>query len=180
MRPSRPLLLPTTTLLLLGAIGGCTRFGLRTERDPSADFSRFATFAWMGPDVAPVGDQYLQDPYIERRVRQTVDAALGAKGYRLTDEDDSDLLLTYRLLSDDRLAGTLPAGYRGYYLGPWAAGYDSFEEGTLIIDAVERDVQRLVWRGSASARLLPHYDFEQRAARAKDAVERIMAGFPAR
>jgi hypothetical protein len=37
-----------------------------------------------------------------------------------------------------------------------------------------------VWRGSASARLLPHISLEKRAERVEDVIEKILGEFPAR
>jgi hypothetical protein len=74
--------------------------------------------------------------------------------------------------------------YQGYDLGWWTnarmRGTDDHERGALIVDVIEANDMGLVWRGSASARLLPHGSFEKRSKRASQAVEQIMRDFPAR
>jgi hypothetical protein len=169
---------------LVLAAGGCSRFSVQADADPNVDFARFATFAWMPPDEAPPMDQRLQDRAIERRVQSGVEAGLRARGYQPATGGTPDLWVTYRLISESRSSRGIPAGYGGYQLGWWAGGRiqrtENYERGTLIVDVIDAKDDELVWRGSASARLLPHISFEKRAKRATEAVEKIMADFPAR
>jgi len=183
MRSHRAIRTVATVGLLL-ASGACARFTVRADADPKVDFDAFSTFAWLPPEQAPRGDQWLQDRAIERRVQSGVEAGLRAKGYRPAEGGAPDLLMTYRLTSESRSTSGVPTAYRGYDLGWWSGARmlktDTYERGTLIVDAIDADAKRLVWRGSASARLLPHLSFKERAKRATQAVERIMEDFPAR
>lgn len=171
-------------LMLLLFVGACSRFNVQADADPKVDFARFTTFAWLPKDQAPQGDQWLQDRAIERRVQSGVEAGLRAKGYRQAEGGTPNLWVTYRLTRDARTTTGVPNAWQGYDLGWWGAGRmartDNYEEGTLMVDVIEADGMHLVWRGSASARLLPHISFKERAKRATKAVEAIMKDFPAR
>jgi hypothetical protein len=179
-----PTLRAAAVVALVLAAGACSRFAVQADADPNADFARFTTFAWLPLEDAPPMDQRLQDRAIERRVQSGVEAGMRAKGYQQAASGVPDLWVTYRLITDSRSSRGVPAGFGGYQLGWWAGGRiqrtDSYERGTLIVDVIDAKDKKLVWRGSASARLLPHISFEKRAKRATQAVEQIMADFPAR
>jgi len=181
MRATRAL---AAVLVLALFAGACSRFAVQADADPNVDFARFTTFAWLPKDEAPPADQWLQDRAIEKRVRSGVEAGLRAKGYRPAEGGTPDLFVTYRLTSESRSSSGVPGAYAGYNLGWWSGAHvmrtDDYERGTLIVDVIQADDMKLVWRGSASARLLPHISFEKRAKRATEAVERIMKDFPAR
>ena len=72
----------------------------------------------------------------------------------------------------------------GYRRSTWATGATAhttvrqYERGTLVIDIVAPKEQRLVWRGSASARLQRSADPARREQRIRDAVEEILREFP--
>jgi len=171
-------------LVLALFAGACSRFSVQADADPKVDFARFTTFAWLPKDQAPPVDQWLQDRAIEKRVQSGVEAGLRAKGFRPAEGGTPDLFVTYRLTSESRSTTGVPSAYSGYNLGWWSNARmtrtDNYERGTLIVDVIDAADMKLVWRGSASARLLPHISFEKRAKRATDAVERIMQDFPAR
>jgi hypothetical protein len=53
-----------------------------------------------------------------------------------------------------------------------------YEQGTLVLDIVERRSKKLVWRGTARATLLENPTPERSTARINEAVRKILAGFP--
>jgi Domain of unknown function (DUF4136) len=171
-------------IALVVAAGACSRFAVRTAADPDVDFARLTTFAWLPRELAPPRDQWLQDPAIERLVVSGVEAGFRDAGYRPAHDGAPDLWVTYRLLTDWRAGRGVPPTYDGYDLGWWLESYTAdtvdYERGSLIIDVIEADDMGLVWRGSASAQLLPQASFERKWKRATKAVEQIMKDFPAR
>lgn len=181
MRSPRAIVAVLALVLFAGA---CSRFSVQADADPNVDFARFTTFAWLPKDQAPPVDQWMQDRAIEKRVQSGIEAGLRAKGYRPAEGGKPDLLVTYRLTSESRSSTGVPSSYSGYNLGWWSNARmmrtDNYERGTLMVDVIDAADRDLVWRGSASARLLPHISFDKRAKRATDAVERIMKDFPAR
>jgi hypothetical protein len=165
-------------------VAACTKFAVRTDRKPDADFTRYRTFAWMTIAASPPNDQDTGSRGLDKRIYSAVEVALQRAGYVPASSGDADLLLTFRILKedgyDDEHIPYAAQWRRGAYLEAMHASPDSYERGTLIIDAVDRAENTLAWRGSASARLLPHMSYDKRAERAEDAVAQIMATFPAR
>jgi hypothetical protein len=173
---------PTIRVLLLALLlAGCSRYELRIQPDPSVDVTRFRTWAWLPGELCEPADQRLPDRYIDRKLREAAARVLRKRGYEPAGDGTPDFWLNYRLTSDDASRYYVP---RGYGLAQWSrwdrAGVDTYDEGTLILDAIEVAPRELVWRGSASARLLPHISLEKRAERVEDVIEKILGEFPAR
>jgi hypothetical protein len=162
----------------------CTQFTVRSDRNPDADFSRYRTFAWMPIAAAPPADQDTGSRGLDKRVYSAVEGELQRRGYAPVPSADADLLLTFRILREDGYDDAhIPYAaqwHRGAYLAATHASEDSYERGTLIIDVVDRAQNALVWRGSASARLLPHISYDKKVDRVNSAVEQILKPFPAR
>jgi len=53
-----------------------------------------------------------------------------------------------------------------------------YDEGTLVIDFVDRPARRLAWRGSGTGRLARNPDPDQVTKRVNEAVDEILAQFP--
>ncbi len=166
------------------AAAACTQFTVHSDRSTTADFTRYRTFAWMPIADAPPIDQDTGNRGLNNRLYSAVEHQLQRDGYVPAASADADLLFTYRILRedgyDDAHVPYAAQWHRGAYVELAHASDQSYERGTLIVDAVDRRENKLVWRGSASARLLPHLSYEKRAARAEDAVEKIFATFPVR
>ena len=139
----------------------CTTIDVKTDFDPSADFTRFHTFAFAGlTDITKTG--LLDNSLTRKRIETAVSRELTKKGLREVKMDERpDLLVHYWLGTKDkqRVQGTSgpSAGYYGrgggYYGGGygWGASYSNvttyeYTEGTLIVDLVEPEKKELQWR----------------------------------
>lgn len=176
---TRPLL-----LVLAIALAGCTRFGVRTRHDPSADFTRLHTFAWLPLSEAQPADQRVLDHLIDERLRTAVARELRAKGLAPAVGAAPDVLLNYRLTSSpdsDRGGNRARFDRSAGWWGGWAGSesiYESYDAGALFLAMVDPATKRVIWIGAAQARLLPHISFEKRLERADAAVHHIVERFP--
>jgi len=176
---------PTPTLFLALVLVACSQFGVRSSRDPAADFARLRTYAWLPLDQADPADQRVLDRYIDARIRSAVGRELGGKGFQPASAGEPDFYLNYRLATEP--ADAVKGGRRPYYgpgWGAWPGGEtllrENFDAGTLYLGALDADSKRAIWLGAAQARLLPHISLEKRAKRVDDAVHAILADFPRR
>lgn len=173
----------TCVLVMLVSLGpGCSHFDVKAKQDPSVDFGRLQTFAWLPATQAEPADQRVNDRGIDRRIRTATENQLRAKGYRLADTEPADFLLNYRLTTTPtdvpRPGGSVYA--RGLWAG-WPAAYEVYESvdvGTLYVAALDGATKQMFWVGAARARLLPHISYEKRAKRVDDAVEKLLEPFP--
>lgn len=149
--------------LVLLATVGCTGPNVRTDFDPSAEFTTFKTYAFGGlTDVNQGG--VLDNSLMRKRLEQMVDQQLAAKGLQQMSLDQNPNLLVHYWIGvkeKQRVESTGGAGgaygRRGGY--GWGAGYGGgvttydYKEGTLVIDLVESTKKELVWRGTIVATL---------------------------
>ena len=176
--------LRTAITLIAVAVSACTQFTVRADKNPDTDFTRYRTFAWMPIAAAPPRDQDTGSRGIDKRIYSAVEGELQRRGYAPESNATADLLVTFRLLKtdgyDDAHISYTAQWHRHAYREALHAKGDSYDRGTLLVDVVARADKALVWRGSASARLLPHRSYDERVARAEAAVAKILETFPAR
>jgi hypothetical protein len=145
--------------MLLVFAAGCVSPDVKTDFDPTVDFSRFKTFAFTGlTDLDQRG--MLDNSLMRQRLENMIGRELQQKGLTQVGlEQNPDLLVHYWVGVKDKqqLQSTGPA-YGGYGYG-WRAGYGGgvstyeYREGTLITDLVEPTKRNLVWRATVVAEL---------------------------
>lgn len=165
--------------LALAAMG-CSGISTSTDYDQSYDFSGVTTYAWM--------EQGLEGGVSEimlRRLRAAVDDDLSAKGLQKVDRPRSaDILFAYHTGTQDRQQyDTYGYGAGGWWGGYWGGGMTTttvrtYSEGTLILDAIDRQSNELVWRGSASKTIDEMDSPEQRVQTVQEAVGKLLKDFP--
>lgn len=174
----------TAIALLALVASGCAQFTVRADQNPGTDFTRYRTFAWMPIAASPPEDQDTGSRALNDHIYSTVETELERRGYAPAPSATADLLVTFRILQQDGYEDAhIPYGaqwYRGAYLEAIHASPDTYERGTLVIDVIDRVANTLVWRGTASARLLPDTSFGATVERAEAAVSQTMKPFPAR
>jgi hypothetical protein len=168
-----------TTLL----VGACSGISTSTDYDPSADFTNYATYTWLDTE----GDQ--MDAITHSRIKNSVNAALAAKGLRET-ASNPDVAVGYQITSAERKSyNTVNTGWGGGYGGYGWGGYgmsmgtsttyeNSWEEGTLLIGMFDGGTKSLVWTGTATAALDASRSPEERQQLVDDAVNKMMKDFP--
>jgi hypothetical protein len=165
-------------------VAGCASTpDVRTSHDPSVDFSRFRTFAF----VTPLGtDRAGYESLVSQQLKSSTQREMEARGYQFV-QADPDLLVNFNasLTQQTRVRSDPYMGYYGYrygYYGGWP-GYsttvDQYEEGTLNIDVVDARTKRLVWEGVAVGRVTDKAR-ENRGAAIDAAVAQIFQKYPYR
>jgi hypothetical protein len=161
---------------------------VRTDADRDADFSSYETFDWLAPPrrASAAAQSELQDPFssnslLDKRIRTAVERVLDARGFRKAVEADSDFRLNYHVIFRDKLvaSGTDFGYYNRYRHGGFGTGFDfsvrQYQEGTIIVDVVDRATDQLVWRGWAVGR---NNDGNYDEAEISYAIEKILERFP--
>ncbi len=158
-------------LLFLAA---CSSISTNFDYDENADFSRLKTYQWLeGPPQPGFELSY-------RRGRDAVDVGLAAGGYGIV-TSDPDFLVAIHFGVQDRInVNDWGYGYgrHGHYVGGRSVDVYQYQEGTMVIDVVDAADNELLWRGSATKTLSSSSTTEERAATMKEAVTKLLAGFP--
>ncbi|MDG4718111.1 MULTISPECIES: DUF4136 domain-containing protein [Thalassospira] len=144
-------------------LSACAASGPRiyTDVDPGADFSQFYTFAFIEDAGKDTEAQY--KTLSGQRIEDAISTALEARGYRV-DIHNPDILINFHLKTEEKTRTSPPVymgGYYGYRNGMYVGwpgyvepGYvDSYTEGTLTVDMVNRATSQMVWEGTAVARV---------------------------
>jgi len=169
---------------LLFAAGCSAASGVRiqADRNPAADFSRYARYAWA---TAPIGGGEWparnDRTAFDWKVRSLVDEQLAQRGYGRGVPEQADVLVDYRVSTEDREVADTFTDYARYRSAGGSAGLGEayikgYQEGTLIVEVLDARTRKLVWYGSATAVVNP----ELREKRLPDAIRRMFERFPAR
>jgi len=169
------LIIPALAWLL----AGCAQFTVQMDFDPDVDFTRYRTFDWM-PDVDEAGQDRpvsLSEPFARKRIKKEVLTNLVARGYeKVTDEPDFLIAcyIDYRKKAD---VAVQRYGYPYYY---WGRETDvrRYKEGIVILDFVDPDTNRLIWRGWSTSDVQPGTSPQEEQKDMAAAVGKILERFP--
>ena len=166
------------TLLLFVALvlPACTTFDVKTEYDPTADFSRYRTFVFADP--ANIGEERTSEEVaLQDRIEPAISEELRNKGFQLLRPDQqADLAVYYWVNIEAKRRKAWSAGYS------WGARYGRgvnsypYREGTLVLDLVEPIKRELVWRATIVAPL--EQSKEDNLNLATKAVAQALAKYP--
>ena len=172
----------TVALLSLVATASCAPFRVMVDYDSEADFGALRTYAWLERAEQPGANPFADNPLLRKRVRDAVADSLAERGYRAAPADQADFRMTFHVTLEERMASAFWPGwshghygrYGGYRGRSYSSGY-TFQQGTLILDALTGDGEDLLWRGWVSG-AIPTSDSDR--DRVLLAVHEILARFP--
>ena len=161
---------------------GCSGIRVSADFDPKTDFGALETFTWL-PDAPPAGEgPPLENPLLDARIRRAVENELLGREFRAAGSGAPDFWVAYHVGVEHKV--DVETIYRSYGRVGWSGGGQAdavvreYEEGTLLIDILRPGSGELLWRGSAQARLREHPSPEDREARVREVVAKILEQFP--
>lgn len=177
------------TACSLTVLAGCaTGPRVRTDFDPEADFSRYQSWAFYQP-IAMEESGY--STFITERIKADVRREMASRGYTY-DETSPDLRVNFQGVIEEKTdVYSVPRSDIRYFYSYRADAYfavpvwydeaqvNQYTEGTLTIDLVDAERNRLVWTGAAIGRVrerTPH----ERAATIDRAIAEIFMRYPYR
>ena len=188
----RPLSKVVGLALIAMAASGCSSNNIRSDYDPSADFSQYETYNFFS-DAGPDDTNY--QSFFSQYMTAAISREMEARGYRKS--DDPDLLVNFNaILKDKTDVRTTPAptmgmgmgyyGYRGGFYDPWMGyGYatethvSQYTEGTFNIDLVDARRKKLVWEAVGVGRV-SQKDLDELEERVNEGVPKFFATYPFR
>ena len=169
--------------LLLLALAACApAIKVTQDWDPGAKLDGLRTWAWQAESPQPTGDPRLDSDLLNARIRSALESGLAARGFTpAASPEKADFSVAYHVALTQKLdARTIYSGY-GPYRG-WGGGattvVDQYEVGTLLVDFISPATKSVIWRGTAQSRVQESADPEERQARVRAAVEKLLAQFP--
>ncbi len=197
MRSKNSFLTITVVACLSLGLTGCMTLRVGSDYDRFVDFSNYQTFDWLDDTVKAViepGERdvalesFARNSLLDKRVRRYVEANLRERGLIRIEDGTPDLLLRYYVAFRDRTLvtsspdpffrrhGSLHRRHRhGSFHSGTRISLRDFQEGTLILDAIDPRRNQLVWRGWSVGRT-KDFMYDEKQVRA--AVERILEKLP--
>jgi len=171
-----------TLLLCITAVAGyAASLSVTSDYDTAANFDAMKTFDWMPATGNAAGDELLV-----KRIRNSVDTQLQAKGRKMA-ADNPDFLIGMEL-SGKTITGSstgvgvsvgIPVGRRGRVsVGGGKSKASEKKEGTLIIDFVDAKTKSLVWRATATDAVDPSASAEEKQKKIDEVIAAMLAQFP--
>lgn len=180
MKP-RLLLVPVAWCVASLAAGGCAiPMSAGAHLDRAQDFSVYRTYAWGPADARPTGDARLDgDPFFQDRMQGAIEKQLAARGLSLA-TGSTDLVIHYHAVISERIdINRIDQAYGYCADGACAPEVTRYEQGTLVLDIIDRRTQKLVWRGWAQSDIERALRDRSRLGALIDAAaERMMQRFP--
>jgi hypothetical protein len=136
---------------------GCSQMQVKVDYDTAYDFSGKTNYVIAHNKVK--GENTL----ISDRIQNALKAALNAKSYKEVTKNQADLLFVFHVNVKDKsdvqtdyeMLGYGGYGFSGGFGGTMIATTNTYnyKEGTLIVDALKRKTQKIVWHGIATDEL---------------------------
>jgi hypothetical protein len=151
-------------------MSSCTSVQIYSDYDRTIDFNHYKTYAWITKSDS--AKNLFNNQIVEKNLKYYTDQEMAARGYKM-DAQSPDVLLEYHITSQKKSYTTSTPIYnnstfynnpyyynnggnwysRPYYFNntPNIIGYNyqqvEYNEGTLLLDIVDRKLNQLVWRG---------------------------------
>jgi len=182
----RWLMVWTATLLL------CACSSVRVSQDyrPGTDFSHLKTYRWQPVAHDIRGDEPMDDPLRDERIRNAVERNLTSLGFREVTAAKPDFFIdfqysVYRVMESDDVRGKVGIGTWGGANGTYGGigvgtgrGLYTREDGVLHIDVIDPESGRILWRGKGTHQVEQHWKPETKIKKIDELVGGMLAQFP--
>lgn len=136
---------------------------IRVDFDHTTQFSRYRTYRLVSEADAPPQNALFPNQLMQERIANTIEEALAARGFKRV-KTGGDLLISYRVevTATPQFTTFSDGGWPGWGWGGgccWGAGWgtgistttvETFYEGTLVVDMVDANQQKLVFQGTST------------------------------
>jgi hypothetical protein len=172
---------------LICLFSACETVTVSTDYDRAANFGKYKSYA-----LTPPSRSQTMSPTSEAALSDAVRAALNSRGLTEAPARNADLDIVRQVFVQGKVSVQQWTNWGYGYRGGWPYGYGSYgmwsgaptsyidvqqyNEGTLILDFVDARTKKLVFRGIGKAVVGGP---ESNAGKIREAVDKIVAGYPA-
>lgn len=170
-------------IALLGLmVSACATMNVSSHVERGLDFTQYHTWQWAPPDAVPESDPRLNNSFFQDHFQGAVERQFSARGFTQTssDRDVPDLLIHYHAnVSPQMNVNSADQTSGACYDEDCAVRVVENELGTMVLDVVDAQTNRLIWRAWAQNPIEGVLDNPQRfQSRINEAVTRMFARFP--
>ena len=155
---------------------GCSTMTVRADHDSQVDFGAYSSFAVFERQGKERRQPQMSD-LVDRRIAASLSDDFQSKGLTTAPARNADILVTFYTAIRKRVVinNTGWYGYRWHRWGGGARWATTYEEGTLVIDIIDRRNRELIWRGVGEGAFKKSNPSDEKVAQR---VERILRTFP--
>lgn len=164
--------------LLMLALAGCAS-NVVTDYDSGTVFGNYASWAF-----APKGEGENFTSLDGGRIESAVERELNRKSMRKVEQNEADLLVAWQIVEEERLERTGVGLGFGFGSGNFGWGLASappireIEEGKLVVELVDTDTDRVVWRAASRRYLNENQSSESRRKLIDEVVADMFEKYP--
>ena len=148
MRPMTPCLAVMATL----AMASCSQPPITVSTAAPGDMSSVRTYGWYPGEGDIVGLYGSRGDLAKKTMRESIDKAMRAKGFRPATGGDADVLVRYQLgVKSRREVNSLRTEQRNGVTFAVPDDVTIYRAGTILIYLVDPTINDVVWVGTASA-----------------------------
>lgn len=149
------------TLGIIAILASCASVKYHTTRVESQDFRQYKTYGWL-PPVDSLSKNYFNNDIAKTNVLNAANSELEALGMQYT-KDNPDILFRYIMIVNNKSRMVYSPSYGWGGWGPWGwgwgmgygaysypVGHEKYRYAHLIIEAVDRRTNRVVWQARGS------------------------------
>ncbi len=175
--------------VFLSISSGCSTISVTTDYNPNFNFTALKSYAWLDNGQVPSADARINNALVIDRVRKAVEQVLAARGYVKAEGGSADFMVSWLGGIDKKIQMQTidhfysPYGYGALHRDPfWGSSMRSttayeYEVGTLIIDILDPNQHKLIWRGTGEDRISGNKNPEELEKGINGAVTAIMKDF---
>ena len=148
---------------------------VKTDYDRSANFGQYKTYSWEQVKT--------KDPLNVDRIKNSVNAALSAKGWTQVDSGGDVSVMAVEITRNQQTLNTYYDGFGGGWrwrgfggMGEATTTTETYKVGTLVVDLFDAKTKQLIWRGNSSETLSNNSD--KNIQNMDKDVEKMFKNFP--
>ena len=178
-------------VVLVMLLTGCASTEVSTDHDTAFNFSNLKTYTWLPNPQEYFGNSRIDKAVLEARIQKAVDSELAAKKYVKITSGTPDFHVRYHAITGkdmqiknvsdpgSGMSGDWNDQRLGFYRkgGGKSATY-SWDKGTLLLDMVNPENKKIIWIGTAAAKIGLQDSTEKKVERINRAVSKLLADFP--
>ena len=153
-------------LSLVSLLSGCN-IKVNSSYEKNQDFSEYKTFCWLkGCEFTFTGPQYLEDSLLRENIKNAIIAEMNKKGFT-QDENNPDLLIDFHISVENESSIIYHRGDDDIYeFKPFPdQEVVNYLKGTIVIDMVDKEQGKMVWRSEAIGYMDLHPDLSEKNVR---------------
>lgn len=167
-------------VLSVFVLAGCASVTTSYDYDKTADFTKYKTYAFTEhTKEMPEVQQLNRD-----RVLAAIETEMSKRGFTKSDTPDALIDAFVKTEEEMTATATTPTAYGrwGYGYG-WGGGttyidYNTYTKGTLFINLIDKETEKIVWQGRGTKTLNENVSPERKETNINNAVAAIYERYP--